>query len=192
MMTRAAQTPPHAMFRAAPSDADRMIRTNTRTRRVVLPFPKRGAKPEVEIRRARLHDSVKVLNASRTTDRFRVSGRTSSASIHELRFWTRDPRAVFLVAVAGTRLLGYAYGFLISPYWLVLDSILVLPRVRGTGLGMILYESMRDECRRLGVELMQGWVKEDAPRTIDYLVKKGFKRGCRCVWVEDWINDKQS
>jgi len=144
----------------------------------------------VFVRSAKEDDVIQIVEINRTTDRFQMSTYTKAASPEELQYWVGDPRSIFIVAAVEKKILGYAHGVCISPKWFFFDAIVIDPSSQRCGLGNHLYETLRKECRELGIELIQGLVKDDHDRALDYWIARGFEVGCNCIWVEDWVEDE--
>lgn len=142
----------------------------------------------VVFRRARKKDVPQIIAIDNTTNCLRMSDNTQGASAEELRFWVSDHRSIFLVAAVGSKIVGYAHGLCISPEWFFFNAFVILPSVQKCGIGKKMYAILREECRNLGIELIQGLVKEDQQKSLGYWVARGYKIGCTCIWVEDWIN----
>ena len=86
-------------------------------------------------------------------------------------------------------LVGYAYGFYISQKWFFFDAIVLLPEYRGLGIGMIMYNTLREKCKSRGIQLVQGLVTDDDRSELDYWIRQGFEPGKKCIWVEDWLEE---
>lgn len=147
---------------------------------------------EIVIREATSEDIPQIISSSRTTNRFRMSKFTNEVDEEELRFWISDPRAIVIVAMLDSELIGYAYGFCLSSKWFFFDAFLVVPRDRRSGIGKEMYAYLREACRMRGIELIQGLVKEGDPETLDYWIDSGFEQGSKCIWVEDWLDEDQA
>jgi GNAT superfamily N-acetyltransferase len=144
---------------------------------------------EVLLRPATADDVPQILGLTPTTERFKVSTNTDGIDEDELRFWIADERSVVLVAADGSEILAYACGFCVSPKWFFFDTFLVSPRAQNSGLGKGMYAHLRGLCKQRGIELVQGLVKDGDPRALAYWTARGFEEGCRCVWVEDWLDE---
>ena len=148
-----------------------------------------GATP-ILVRPANKDDVEQIAKLNRTTDRFQMSTYTKVASPEELQYWVIDPRSIFIVASVAKNVIGYAHGVCVSPKWFFFDAIVIDPSSQRCGLGNHLYETLRKECRKLGIELIQGLVKDDHDRALEYWIARGFEVGCNCIWVEDWVEDE--
>lgn len=144
---------------------------------------------EVVLRQATMDDVPQILDLALTTDRFKVSSVTDGLEEEELRFWIADERSLVLVAADGPEILAYAYGFCVSPTWFFFDEFLVSSRFRDSTLGKSMYAYLRSLCKQRNIELIQGLVKDGEPRLLAYWASRGFVEGCKCIWVEDWINE---
>ena len=144
----------------------------------------------VLLRPAHEDDIAQIVDINKTTDRFQMSTYTKGASTEELQYWIGDPRSIFIVAIVDQKVLGYAHGVCFSPKWFFFDAIVIEPSSRRCGLGNHIYETLRKECKELGIELIQGLVKDDHDRALNYWTAHGFEVGCRCIWVEDWLDDE--
>jgi len=141
----------------------------------------------VIIREAAPEDVSQIISNSQTTDRFRVSAYTDEMDEEELRFWITDERSIVIVAVLDTRLVGYAYGLCLSPKWFFFDEFVLIPQVRGRGIGKKMYTYLREVCRKRGLQLIQAIVKDDESKALEYWIGRGFEQGSKCIWVEDWL-----
>lgn len=141
----------------------------------------------VVIREATEEDISQIVSISQTTNSFRMSKFTDEIDEEELRFWISDPRSIVIVTVFDSILLGYAYGFCLSPKWFFFDAFLVASQVRRTGIGKKMYAYLRETCRLRGLQLIQGLIKKSEPKALKYWTARGFHRGSKCVWVEDWL-----
>lgn len=139
------------------------------------------------IRKATERDIPQIIAISQTTNSFKMSNLINEIDEQELRFWISDKRSVVLVSVFNSVLLGYAYGFCISPKWFFFDELVVSPRVRGIGVGKKMYAYLREKCQKRGLQLIQGLVKESKIKTLKYWTVRGFHKGSKCIWVEDWL-----
>ena len=150
---------------------------------LALGFPPRNE--EIVIREATSEDVPQIISSSRATSCFRMSEFTNEIDEEEIRFWISDVRSIVIVATNDSGLLGYAYGFCLSPKWFFFDVFLVVPRARKSGIGKEMYAYLREACRMRGIELIQGLVKDGDSETLDYWIDSGFEQGSKCIWVED-------
>lgn len=146
------------------------------------------ANEEIVVREATSEDIPQIISSSRTTNRFRMSEFTNEVDEEELRFWISDHRTIVIVAMLDSELIGYAYGFCLSPKWFFFDSFLVVPKARKTGIGKEIYAYLREACEMRGIDLIQGLIKDGESESLNYWLDKGFKQGHKCVWVEDWLD----
>lgn len=144
---------------------------------------------EIVIREATSEDVRQIISSSRGTSRFRMSEFTNEVDEEEVRFWISDVRSIVIVATHDSGLLGYAYGFCLSPKWFFFDVFLVVPRARKSGIGKEMYAYLREACRMRGIELIQGLVKDGDPEALDYWIDSGFEQGSKCIWVEDRLDE---
>jgi GNAT superfamily N-acetyltransferase len=147
------------------------------------------ANEEIVIREATSEEIPQIISSSRTTNRFRMSEFTNEVDEEELRFWISDHRTIVIVAMLDTELIGYAYGFCLSPKWFFFDAFLIVPKARRSGIAKEMYAHLREACRVRGLELIQGLVKEGDPERLNYWINRGFEQGYKCVWVEDWLDE---
>ena len=69
------------------------------------------------IREANPTDIPQILKSSKTSDRFRMSEYTNEINEEEIRYWINDSRSIVLVAEIDKKVVGFAYGVIISPRW---------------------------------------------------------------------------
>lgn len=143
----------------------------------------------VVIRAATVEDVPQIVLNSKTADRFRMSEFIHEVDEEELHFWVSDPRSIVIVSTLASKLIGYAYGFIISPKWFFFDAFLVIPEFQNKGIGKKMYGYLRKECKRRGLQLIQGLVKETDNSSLNYWIARGFEDGCKCIWVEDWLDE---
>jgi GNAT superfamily N-acetyltransferase len=140
------------------------------------------------IREATKRDIPQIIAISQTTDNFKMSRWSNRFSSQELCFWIKDNRSLVIVTTLGSKILGYTYGFFLSSKWFYLDEFVVLPNVRGIGIGEKMYAYLREKCRLRGIQLVQGLVKESKTRALKSLAAHGLlHKGSKCIWVEDWL-----
>jgi GNAT superfamily N-acetyltransferase len=140
------------------------------------------------IREATQRDIPQIIAISKTTDSFKMSMWSNRFGREELCFWIKDKRSLVIVTTIGSKILGYAYGFFLSSKWFYLDEFVVLPNVRGIGIGEKMYAFLREKCRLRGIQLVQGLVKEKKSRALKSLsANRLLHKGCKCIWVEDWL-----
>jgi len=156
----------------------------------VAPRSPHSRRVVIVIREATVEDVPRMVDCSRLTDRLEMSRFTRDIDEDELRFWISDPRAIVIVAVHELELLGYAVGFCVSPTWFFFDAFVVVPDMRKRGLGRKMYAHLRRKCQSRGIELIQGLVKDGHPETLNYWKKLGFEEGHKCIWVEDWLDER--
>jgi GNAT superfamily N-acetyltransferase len=141
------------------------------------------------IRKAAKRDIPQIIAISRTTENFKMSRWTDKFSREELSFWIKDNRSLVLVTVHGLKILGYAYGFFLSPKWFYLDEFVLLPKFRGIGIAEKMYSYLREKCKLRGIQLVQGLVRQGKLRVLNSLAANGLlNKGCKCIWVEDWLS----
>ena len=141
------------------------------------------------IRYARKDDVAEIRSLYKTTDKFNVSPYADIDS-EELYFWVSDERSIVLVSTIKNGVVGFAYGVCVSPKWFFFDSFLISPKYRRLGIGKILYSRLTEICHFLGIELIQGIVKQGNDSSLDYWLQRGFDEGDSCIWVEHWINEE--
>jgi len=151
--------------------------------------PRSSLCDDVVIRTATAEDAEGIVACSKSTDRFAMSAFTIEIDMDELTFWISDARAVVLVAVRDSEIVGYAYGFCVSPKWFFFDAFMVKPALQGHGIGEKMYGCLREKCVELGVELIQGLVKDGHPEALKYWLARGFEEGSKCCWLEDWTDE---
>lgn len=144
----------------------------------------------IKIRKAVLEDIPQILECSKTTNRFRMSVYTNSIDSDEINFWIRDSRTIVLVVVIAKRIIGYAYGFIISPKWFFFDEFLIIPEYQNKGIGKMLYKHLRNDCISKGLHLIQGLVKDTKESSLKYWLDLGYEKGKKCIWVEDWLDEE--
>ena len=145
-------------------------------------------KMEFVLRCAKGDDIPHILALSKTTDRFDISECENEIDHDELSYWISDPRSIVIVAVLGSKIVGYAYGVCVSKKWFFFDEFLVAPEISGYGIGEKMYSYLRNACMAKNIELIQGLVIDGDEGMLKYWIDKGFKPGKKCIWVEDWLN----
>lgn len=150
------------------------------------------SKPEkvrVIIREAVIEDVLEIVSISKNIDSFRMSEFTDGVDKEELSFWILNQNAIVVIASTESELIGYGYGFCLSPKWFFFDTFAVTPAFRDMGIGKQIYAFLRDECQLRGFDLIQGLVKDKRTSSLDYWIKLGFEKGSKCIWVEDWLDE---
>lgn len=151
-----------------------------------------GNKPKkarVIFREAVIEDVPQIMAISKNIDSFRMSEFTNGVDKEELSFWISSQNAIVVIANAGSELIGYGYGFCLSPKWFFFDAFAVTSSFRGMGIGKEMYAFLRDECQLRGFDLIQGLVKNEQTSSLNYWTKLGFEEGSKCIWVEDWLDE---
>ncbi len=142
-----------------------------------------------KIRKAILEDLPQILKRSKTSDRFRMSEYTNEIDEEEIIYWINDSRSIVLVAEIDKKVVGYAYGVIISPRWFFFDAFLVVPEYQNMGIGKKMYQYLRNKCKAQGIHVIQGLVKDSKNNSLNYWLNLGYEEGARCIWVEDWLDE---
>ena len=143
----------------------------------------------VKIRKAILEDLPQILKSSKRSDRFRMSQNTNEIDEEEIIYWINDSRAIVLVAEIDKKVVGYAYGVIMSPRWLFFDAFLVVPEFHNMGIGKKMYQYLRNKCKTQGLHVIQGLVKDSKNNSLNYWLNLGYEEGAKCIWVEDWLDE---
>ncbi len=139
----------------------------------------------VYIRKAVPEDLSQILKCSKTSDRFKVSEYSNGFDEDEIRYWITDSRAIVIVATIDSKLIGFAYGVIISPKWFYFDAFLIIPEYQCRGIGSKMYKYLRNICYNMGIQVIQGLVKNTDNSSLKYWIKQGYVKGCELTWVED-------
>lgn len=142
------------------------------------------------VREATLEDIPQILKSSKTSDRFRMSEYTNEIDEEEIRYWINDSRSIVLVAENDEKIVGYAYGVIISPKWFFFDAFLVVPEYQNRGIGKRMYKFLRDKCKTKGLQFIQGVVKDSNDNSLNFWLNMGYDKGAKCIWVEDWLDEE--
>jgi GNAT superfamily N-acetyltransferase len=142
----------------------------------------------VKIRKAIPEDLPQILKCSKTSDRFVISENSNGFDEDDIRFWITDSRAIVIVATFESRIVGFAYGVIISPKWFYFDAFLIIPEFQNIGLGGKMYKHLRAMCNEKGVELIQGLVKKSDNSALGFWIKQGYTKGSDLIWVEDRLD----
>jgi len=149
----------------------------------------KSKKAKVIFREAVIEDVPQIMAISKNIDSFRMSEFTSGVDKKELAFWISSQNAIVVTANIESELIGYGYGFCLSPKWFLFDAFTVISAFRGMGIGRKMYAFLRDECQSKGFDLIQGLVKDKQASSLNYWTKLGFEEGSKCIWVEDWLDE---
>lgn len=142
----------------------------------------------VKIRQAIPEDLPQILKCSKTSDRFVISEYSNGFDEDDIRFWITDSRAIVIVATFESKIIGFAYGFIVSPKWFYFDAFLIIPEFQNIGIGSKMYKHLRDLCNAKGIELIQGLVKNSDDSALGFWIKQGYTRGSDLIWVEDRLD----
>ncbi len=142
----------------------------------------------VKIRKAIPEDLPQILKCSETSDRFIISEHSNVFDEDDIRFWITDSRAIVIVATIDSKLIGFAYGVIISPKWFYFDAFLIIPEFRNIGVGGVMYKYLRDICKEKGIELIQGLVKNSDNSALGFWIKQGYTKGSDLIWVEERLD----
>ena len=146
-------------------------------------------KVKVMFGEAVIEDIPRIIAISKNSDSFRMSEFTNGVDREELSFWISNQNAIVVIARIESELIGYGYGFCLSPKWFFFDAFAVTSAYRGMGIGKGMYAFLRDECQSRGFDLIQGLVKDKRTSSLNYWTKLGFEEGSKCIWVEDWLDE---
>ena len=141
------------------------------------------------IREATPEDIHQILKSSKTSDRFRMSEYTNEIDEEEIRYWINDSRSIVLVAEINKKVVGYAYGVIISPRWFFFDALLIVPEFQNMGIGKRMYQYLRNKCKEQGLHFIQGLIKDCKNNSLNYWLNLGYEEGAKCIWVEDWLEE---
>ena len=139
------------------------------------------------IREATSEDVPQILMSSKTSNRFRMSEFTKEIDEEEIKYWINDSRSIVLVVEIDKKVVGYAYGVIISPKWFFFDAFLVIPEFQNMGIGKKMYQYLRNNCKAKGLHFIQGLVKDSENNSLNYWLNLGYEEGAKCIWVEDWL-----
>ncbi len=142
------------------------------------------------IRTAESEDLPQILECSKTSDRFVVSEYSNGFDEDDIRFWITDSRAIVIVATIDTKIIGFAYGVIVSPKWFFFDAFLIIPEYQSKGIGDKMYKYLRDICKEKGIKLIQGLVKKSDDSALEFWIKQGYTKGSELIWVEDRLDKK--
>lgn len=142
----------------------------------------------VKIRIAIPENLHQILKCSKTSDRFRISDYSNGFDEDDIRFWITDSRAIVIVAAVDSKIVGFAYGVIISPKWFYFDAFLIIPEFQNMGVGAKMYKYLRDICKEKGIKLIQGLVKKTKNGALDFWIKQGYTKGSDLIWVEDRLD----
>ncbi len=142
----------------------------------------------VKIRKAILEDLPQILKCSKTSDRFIISEYSNGFDEDDIRFWITDSRAIVIVATIDSKLIGFAYGVIVSPKWFYFDAFLIIPKFQNIGVGGKMYKYLRDICKEKGIKLIQGLVKNSKNSALGFWIKQGYTKGSDLIWVEDRLD----
>ena len=146
-------------------------------------------KEKLVIQEATTKDIPLILSCENMTDRFKMSKFSEEIDKDELLFWVKDQRSLVIVAKLSSELVGYAYGFMLSPKWFFFDTFYVVSKFQNIGIGKRMYNYLRDICNEREIQLIQGLIKDTKKNSLDYWMNRGFEFGCKCIWVEDWLDE---
>ena len=118
-----------------------------------------------------------------------MSEYTNEIDEEEIIYWINDSRSIVLVAEIDKKVVGYAYGVIISPRWFFFDAFLVVPEYQNMGIGKKMYQYLRNKCKAQGIHVIQGLVKDSKNNSLNYWLNLGYEEGARCIWVEDWLDE---
>lgn len=158
-------------------------------KQLILSIGSKAEKAKVILREAAIEDIPQIMTISKNIVSFRMSEFTNGLDKEELSFWILSQNAIVFVANTESELIGYGYGFCLSPKWFFFDTFAVTSAFRGMGIGKEMYAFLRDECQSRGFDLIQGLVKDKQTRSLNYWTKLGFEEGSKCIWVEDWLDE---
>lgn len=142
----------------------------------------------VKIRKAIPEDLPQILKCSKTSDRFIISEYSNGFDEDDIRFWITDSRAIVIVAIFDSNVIGFAYGVIVSPKWFFFDAFLIIPEYQGKGIGDKMYKYLRDICKDKGIKLIQGLVKNSDDSALGFWIKQGYIKGSELIWVEDRLD----
>ncbi|MDE1846190.1 MAG: GNAT family N-acetyltransferase [Candidatus Micrarchaeota archaeon] len=133
------------------------------------------------IRKAEISDFAPLYKIGRATPELKVSEDIFMTEA-DFKFAIKNPKGLFLVALDGKKIVGFAYCAIEGADYACMLYDAVIPSYRGKGIGVRMLREKEKWLRKNGIKSVYALATN--PKIISILGHLGYKKGKKLVWME--------
>lgn len=148
----------------------------------------------MRILKANIKDFNELYEMAKRTKEFQVSNKGPIVSKEEFKWMLKNKKGIFLVAIEGTKIIGFIYVNAkdlkknLKNKYACLTYITVLKEYRKRGIAQKLYSNCEERLKKWGINNIYVWANvEGKGEIISFMKKQHFIKGHKYLWMDKKI-----